>query len=121
MACHPPPSGLSEVLPHGARAEGEEGKRRREGDARENHRHAKVRRASRAALENEERERANPLESPENESALNGPGRPRTPHEEQKGESDGRGDQREASRAQEVRAEDEKRECRGYEALGHVG
>jgi len=107
------------MLLHGARAEGEEREGRREGDAREDQRHAEVRRAGRAALAREKRECAEPLERPENESALHGPRRPRAPHEEEKGGGQGHGDQREVSRAEKVRAEDEERESRGEKAQGH--
>lgn len=108
------------MLLHGTRAEGEEREGRREGDAHENQRHAEVRRAGRAALAREERERAEPLEGPENESALNGPRRPRAPHEEERDDGQGHGDQREVSRAQEVRAQDEEGESRGKEAQSHA-
>ena len=82
------------MLLHGARAKREEGERRREGDGGEDQRHAEVRRARRAALFGEERERAEPLDGPEDESALNGPRGPRAPHEEERDDDEGRRDQR---------------------------
>src|SRR5664280_3140127 len=108
------------MLLHATRAESEEREGRREGDAHENQRHAEVRRAGRAALAREEREREEPLEGLESESALNGPRRPRAPHEEERDDGQGHGDQREVSHAQEVRAQDEEGESRGEKAQGHA-
>jgi hypothetical protein len=108
------------MLLHGARAETEERGGRREGDAHENQRHAEVWRAGRAVLESEELECAEPLEGPESESALNGPRRPRAPHEEERDDGQGHGDQHEVSRAQEVRAQNEEGESRGEEAQGQA-
>jgi hypothetical protein len=87
------------VFLHGARVKREEREGRREGDARENQRHAEIRRAGRAALESEELERAEPLEGPDSESD---------------------GDQGEIARAQKMRAEDEQGESRGEEAQGRA-
>ena len=105
---------------HGARVKREEREGRREGDARENQRHAEIRRTGRAALAHEEQERAEPLERSENESALNGPRRPRTPDEEKRGDGESDGDQGEVARAQKMRAEDEQGESRGEEAQGRA-
>ena len=105
---------------HGARVKREEREGRREGDARENQRHAEIRRAGRATLESEELERAEPLEGPENESALNGPRRPRAPREEERDDGESDGDQGEIARAQKMRAEDEQGESRGEEAQGRA-
>lgn len=105
---------------HGARVKREERKGRREGDGGEDQRHAEVRRARRAALFGKERKRAKPLEGPKDESALNDPRCPCASHEQQRDGGQGRGDERELSRAQEVRAQDEKRESRGEEAQGRA-
>ena len=108
------------MLLHGARAETEERGGRREGEAHENQRHAEVWRAGRAVLESEELECAEPLEGPENESALNGPRRPRAPREEERDDGESDGDQGEIARAQKMRAEDEQGESRGEEAQGRA-
>jgi len=113
-------SGEPEMLLHGVRAEGQKREGRREGDASENQRHAEVRRAGRAALARKERECAKPLEGSQNESALNGPSRQRSPHEEEGDHGQGHDDQHEVSGAEEVRAQNDEGKSRGEQAQGHA-
>ena len=109
------------MLLHGARAEGEQRRGRREGNTRENQRHPEVRCAGRAALVGEERQSAQPLEGPENESSLNDPRRPRAPHEEKRHEGQDEGDERETSGRRKCVPRTKKGESRWEEARGHAG
>ena len=65
--------------------------------------------------------RAQPFEDTENEGALDDPRRPRCGGRKGADGDEGGGDEREMSRAQEVRAQDEQSESRRQEAEGHAG